>query len=215
MNIKKLWILLAISLTGFCSISCGGDDDNSEFSTENKEIGTNTESTTYLAVEQVKTVTLKPISEQEFNNDIVSSGEYLVYKDYYYKYTLCLKGTDICINSYTNGGSGWSHYYSSNYIGTWTNISGIYDVGEVTDITQIEKRDLYYDDCLRSYGPHGNSWNNHKYDRRITFKPGHGYGMGYFTGADKEIKQMRAFPTKYTLDSNDVLTSVTIEYQLF
>ncbi|MBR1687483.1 MAG: hypothetical protein IJ710_03000 [Prevotella sp.] len=47
------------------------------------------------------------------------------------------------------------------------------------------------------------------------FKPGHGYAVGFLTGADKEIQQMRVFPTKYTLDSNDVLTSVTVEYQLF
>lgn len=222
MNIKKYWMVLAIAIIGLSTISCGGDDndnefstDNKETSTDNKETGTNTESTAYLATEQVKTITLKPISEAEFNSDAVSSGEYLVYKDYYYKYTLCLKGTYLYINSYTNGGSGWVHYYSSNYVGTWTNISGIYDVGDVTDITKIAKRELYYDDCLRSYGPYGNSYGSQKYDRGTTFKPGHGYGIGFFTEADKEIKQMRAFPTKYTLNSNDVLTSVTIEYQLF
>jgi len=216
MNIKKYWIMLAIALVSLCTVSCGGDDDDgTEFTTDKKDTGTTTESTAYLATEQVKTITLKPISEAEFNSDAVSSGEYLVYKDYYYKYTLCLKGTDLCINSYTNGGNGWSHYYSSSYVGTMTNISGIYDVGDVTDISQIAKKELYYNLCLCSYGPYGSSYGSQKYGRDAQFKPGHGYGIGFLTGADKEIKQMRAFPTKYTLDNNDVLTSVTIKYQLF
>ena len=213
MNIKKYWMMLVIALVSLCTISCGGDDDDENvFSAEDKEAGTTAESTAYLATEQVKTVILKPISDAEFDDDAVSSGEYLVYKDYYYKYTLCLKGTYLCINSYTNGGEGWKHYYSSNYVGRWTNISGIYDVGNVDDITQIAPLSLRYDyPCFVS----GSGRYEVAYDRRITFKPGHGYGMGFFTGADKVIKQMRVFPTKYTLDNNDVLTSVTIEYQLF
>jgi len=206
MNIKKYWMALAIAFVGFCTTSCGGDDDDNEFSTDNKETGTNTESTAYLATEQVKTVTLKPISDAEYISDAVSSGEYLVYKDYYCKYTLCLKGTYLCINSYTNGGNGWSHYYFTMY-----DHSGIYDVGVVTDITQIAKKELFYDHYLCS-----GSWRGYQSYKSIAmFKPGHGYGMGFLTGADQEIKQMRAFPTKYTLDNNDVLTSVTIEYQLF
>ena len=207
MNIKKYWMMLAIALVSLCTISCGGDDDDeNKFSANNKDTGTTTESTEYLATEQVKTITLRPISSQAVHGNAVNSEEYLVYKDYYYKYTLCLSDANIYIKTYRNGGTGWALYYSWNYY-----ISGIYDVGDVADITQIEKRELYYHDCLRSRGRYGDI----EYKSSAPFHPGHGYGIGYLTGADKVIKQMRVFPTKYTLDNNDVLTSVTIEYQLF
>ena len=193
-------MMIARLLTGLCTVSCGGDDDK-EFSTNNIDISTNTESTAFLATEQVKTITLKPISNQDVYGNNVNSEEYLVYKDYYYKYTLCLSDARIYVKPYTNYGTGWTHYYGGDYVGTWRNISGVYDVGDVTDITKIEKRDLYYDICLR--------YSKDKYDRYGQFKPGHGYGIGFLSGADKEIRQMRVFPTKYTLDNNDVLTSVT------
>ena len=205
MNIKKYWMMLAIALVSLCTISCGGDDDDENvFSAEDKEAGTTAESTAYLATEQVKTITLRPISSQAVHGNAVNSEEYLVYKDYYYKYTLCLSDACIYVKPYRNGGTGWERYYSHDY---YDNISCIYDVGDVTDITQIEKRDLGYGGFFE--------YNNKIIHDNCQFKPGHGYGIGYLTGADKVIKQMRVFPTKYTLDNNDVLTSVTIEYQLF
>lgn len=207
MNIKKYWMMLAIALVSLCTISCGGDDnDENMFSAEDKEAGTTAESTAYLATEQVKTITLRPISSQAVHGNAVNSEEYLVYKDYYYKYTLCLSDAYIYVKPYRNGGTGWERYYSWDY---YDNISCIYDVGDVTDITQIEEISLYYDDYFGYGHPKKIIHEN------CQFKPGHGYVIGYLTGADKDIKQMRVFPTKYTLDNNDVLTSVTIEYQLF
>ena len=207
MNMKKIWIVLAIALVSFCTVSCGGDDDDYT-SNNGGENGNSTEvpadETAYIATEQVKTITLKP-----------NNNEYLIYKDYYWKHKLYLNGNRISFNSYYGEGNGWT-LTNKGYSGNYSYYVGIKDLGEMNSIYDIteHKIGIYI-------GSNSSTWslvrdnNNDDCCNFTTFKPSHGYEVAFFIGAGRNLKHMRMFPTNYTLDNNDVLTSVTIQYQLY
>lgn len=175
----------------------------------NNPEGNNKESSEYIATNQVKTVTIKMISSTEMNSNSVSSGECLVYKDFYYKHTLCVvKGiyvnaVAICINSYHGQGGGWNHL---------NHCSVIRDVGVVSSIKEIDTKSSFKYDTYRYSFLDGN---NKTYGNHTPFNPGHGYEVAFYTGATNDFKWLRIFVKDYTVDSNDVLTSVTLEYQLY
>lgn len=174
---------------------------------ENSGNGNTNESTEYIATEQVKTITLKPSSNQE----------YLIYKDFYWKHKLYIDGTTICFNSYYGGGNGWTlNNGGYSYLGE--NHVGIRDRGEMNGISDITDTTINYSSWVTStkhFNIYGGSSYVQYFGRSIAFKPKHGYEVAFIIGTNNEIMHMRMFPTKYTLDSDDVLTSVTLDYQLF
>ena len=208
-NRNSIWSLVTIVVVTMLSVgftSCGGDDDE-DFSTSNPNTGTKTESTATLATEQVKKITMKPILSEEIQSDNVNNEECLIYKDFYYKHTLCLEkregGIVLCINSYIGNGGGWNH--------SFYRVAVIKAVGPVSSIKEIvNKSHFEYWDLQNSFYEGGKF-----YDWFSDFKPGYGYEVAFYTGPSKELKWLRVFPTNYTLDKNDVVTSATLEYQLY
>ena len=198
--------ILFISMMSISLVSCGGGDDDEDLSTETPTSETPTESTATLATEQVKTITLKPISEEERVSEKVNNGECLVYKDFYYKHTLCLymwpDGVVLCVNSYTGNGGGWKHS---------SNIAVIKDIGPVSSIKEIVNKSHFEYRYLQYSFYDGKNYCNWY----TLFKPGYGYEVAFYTGPSQEFKWLRVFPTNYTFDKNDVITSVTLEYQLY
>lgn len=172
--------------------------------------GNTTESTEYIATEQVKTITIKMISYNEMNSNSVSSEECLVHKDFYYKHTLCVvKGiyssaVAICINSYHGQGDGWTRQNHCSVIRDYGSVSSIKDI---IDKTSFKFDDIY---SYSFYDGNGNYYGSH-----TPFNPRHGYEVAFYTGSSNDFKWLRVFVKNYTMDSNDVLTSVTLEYQLY
>lgn len=180
--------------------------ENNNNPEENTETGNNTESSEYIATEQIKTITLKTSSNQE----------YMIYKDFYWKHKLYIEGTNICFNSYYGGGNGWTLNNGGYSLGE--NHVGIRDRGEIANINGINDKTIRYSSWVTSeklFNINGGSSYGQFFGRSVSFKPNHGYEVAFIIGTNNEIMHMRMFPTKYTLDSNDMLTSVTLEYQLY
>lgn len=210
---KKIYVLIFAFVYSF-AFSCSSGDDEIDQNTEIPEESPNnthtnnpqkpddiSESTDYIVTDEIKTITLDSKSKQE----------YLIYKDYYWKHKIYLDGTNICFNSYYGGGEGWNLrnygpiYYQQYYV-------GIRDRGEFTKLSEIPTNTIYFDHVNLPY------YEFKPNDTRkvsIQFKPNHGYEVAYIVDTGYKLRHMRVYPTKYTLNSNDVLTSVTIEYQSY
>ena len=208
-NKKSLWSLLNIMMVAILSVSfvsCGGDDDDDTGpqTIENTETSNTIESTEYIATEQVKTITLKSSTNQE----------YMIYKDYYWKHKLYLQGTTIRFNSYHGGGNGW---ILSNRSGNYGYRVGVVDCGQKNGITEISDQGIY---CKGSYPTSYCITTSGFFDSGIRynysdFKPNHGYMVAFLCGDALNLNYMRMYPIDYTLDSNDRITSITFEYQIY
>lgn len=193
----KKFLIFFLMLLPLAIASCGGDDndepDNGGGNGNNESIS---ESTEYIATEAIKTITLKP--EQE----------YMLFKNFYWKHKILLSGSAIIIRSYYGGGNEWSLYNNTLFPA-----AAIEDRGSFNDINEITGK-LYYG---RSQGQ-GTEFNGNKrfLSATETFRPNHGYIIGFRLedNSSIEIKNIRLYPTNFSLDNNDKLVSVTIKYQL-
>lgn len=168
----------------------------------------------YIADSTIKTVTLE------------SNGkEYVIYKDYYWKHTICLENNFISIRPYYGCGGGWELQYGEGPDITGETNVGIRNCGKVSSIEDIASHSIIYGySGLPSYG-HSDKEVYSFYDEEddnknyhscsIVFEPNHGYEAAFRAGSDKDVKYMRIYPTKYKLDDEDKLSSVTLQYQLF
>lgn len=202
-------MMLAISLTGLFMGSCGGGDDDHEYSTDSSNTDSETGNTASIATDYIKTVTLKPISRDKWQNNAVSTEECLIYKDFYYKHSLFVSNDlytnaiAIGVKSYLGQGSGWT------YKG---DCAVIKDYGQVSSIEDIKTKSSFKYDYDRYSFSDGTSYGYHYHN---AFRPGHGYEVAFYIGSISELKWLRIFPVKYTLNDNDELTSLTIQYQLY
>lgn len=212
---KTLWwffiiaCCIAVAIISVCVFdvdSWWGDDKGSNESTE------------YIVSNEVKTITLKPDGQ-----------EYLIYKDYYWKHKICLEENLISFHSYYGAGNGWKPDYMLGDEYDDPNL-GIKDWGKVSNIEEINDSTIHYDciETVTNLGTKQYNWclryeDNSKYHSypyalcysSIDFKPLHGYEVAFRIGEERDIKRLRIYPTKYILDNEDKLKSVTLQYQLF
>lgn len=194
-----LFLLLPLALT-----SCGGEDKDEPSPNEGGNSNYTSESTEYLATEAVKTITLK-----------TDGQEYMLFKDYYWKHKILLDGSTIKINSYEGAGNGWQRH--NNHGGTWdTYAAGIRDWGELSSISQINEHTIHFSYSTSEGFNNGYGGpSSRSYYPDIAFKPNHGYELCFRVGSDYNINYIRFYPTNYTLDKNDKVSSITLQYQIF
>ena len=201
MNIKNLWMVLAIALVSLCTIGCSGDDDD-----DSSQKGDNNGNTTEVLTDYTVTTSIKTIVlEKEFDNYIylVETGyKYTFYEDYNNSYKIVLWRGQIAVSHLIRSGGGWSNYYHVD-----TSQCGIIDIGKISSITSISTKNFVGGEGLPD-------WRGGYCYYSIMFQPQHGYAV-MFTTEDGEQKYMRIYAKDYSLNSQGVLESVIIQYQLY
>lgn len=170
------------------------------------------ESPEYIADNITKTLTLE------------SNGkEYVIYKDYYWKHSICLHDNVITIKPYYGCGGGWEFQYGEGLGNFGETNAGIRNRGNVSSIGEIANHSIIYGDLGRTSYDNPSEKLYSFYDKEdnkyhsyyIVFEPNHGYEVAFRVGSDRDVKYMRIYPTQYKLDDEDKLSTVTLQYQLF
>ena len=172
------------------------------------------ESPEYIADNTIKTLTLE------------SNGkEYVIYKDYYWKHTICLENNYISIRPYYGCGGGWEIQYGEGPDESGDTNAGVRNRGKVSSIGEIANHSIIYGDLghtsydnpyeeLYSFYDEEDNYKNY-HSCSIVFEPNNGYEVAFRVGSDKDVKYLRIYPTQYKLDDEDKLSTVTLQYQLF
>lgn len=222
--------------------SCGGDDDD-----DNNNGGSGSSSgsgkiTVALATNKVQTVKLhKQKNEYGYDSsygELAEREQVIFYKDYKYKYGLCLSGNNLTVVPYALNSEGNVEYPNARSYGA---IVGITDLGKLNEINEIVSfiyapydkyflmaegywdydyygyQKWYYEGKTLEFLHDRGLGLNHQYGYdwyNITALPNHGYAIAFNTFEDG-VKFMRVYEKSYTQQNDGEVTDITVEYQLF
>jgi len=208
----KNYLLFLLVLMPFILVSCGDEEPKEP----NEPITPSQDQSTYLATSDVKTVTLTSVSYDKLDSNEIVNGEYLLYKDYYWKHTLSLHDSELCSRSYSGGGNGWNIRLPYMHINVWEyKFSCFYDAGQIAKLSEIKAPSCGFDGYYNViYYRKPYSSEKSYLNQSIQFKPGHGYVLAFVTGESYELKYIAIFPVSFTMDDSDVITSIKVQYVL-
>lgn len=181
--------MMAVSLV---TISCGDDDDPKDKNgEENNETVINPE---YIATSTVKEAKLT-VEENCYHAYCV------VYVDFNYKYVLNLRSGYLALEPFSRQNGKWEIDYA-NIAGygnrrSRNNLAIIEDMGKLNMIADIMEKNII-----------GDGW------IALMAQPQHGYAMRFKT-ENNEWKYLRVYIKGYTLDADEALSSITVQYQLY
>lgn len=220
---RKYLLIAGLLVFAPLAVSCGGDDpDEPEVPTlpggnggTTPGGGGTTTPADPTATDQVKSgIVHRYRSPKEYNLDGSVASNYTwedcgpcIYEDFYVKYVLVFGDSrNFGIAAFERGGVNWymkfnTYYYS--FEGSDLFYAKLYSAGkcnnlsEITEIAYLSDRINYYQsDCPK-----------------VSPDTGY-YGSFRITDTD-EVRHIRILVTGYTLDENDQLASVNIQYQLY
>ena len=199
MNRALLSLGLIVGLS-FSLVSCTKE---SEESSQNS-LSQTEETHDYTATTEVKTAVLEEgyCANGTYDTYHESGKLCCFYKDYNRKYYISEFEGTIRIWPLGRRNGSWRSW--DNYTNQITNsvvYAGMIDVGEKNAISEITEKPERYD----GYRFHTTFQ---------SFKPNHGYSVCFTTENDEDL-YMRILATDYSLDENESLKTITIQYQLF
>lgn len=136
--------------------SCGGDDDDNNGSSSSSS--SSGKITVALATNKVQTAKLHKVKLSEglvHPEYYIDQGEQIIfYKDYKYKYGLCLRGNNLTVVPYALNPSGNMAY--DDYTRDNGAVSGLVDLGKLNGISEINSffwhESMYHDHYLGTEG---------------------------------------------------------------
>ena len=227
--------MFVIMIGSAVALSSCGDDDDDNIGGSGSSSGSG-EITVALATNNVQTIKLHKTGNWWTEEQLI------FYKDYKYKYGLCLAGNFLAVVPYALNSTGNMEYENAISNGA---IAGIVDMGKLNGCSEINsffwkasEYEVYYLgsrgyryigyngysyedghtlDFLRSQsiGKIYGNFNHSKYTYfGITALPNHGYAIAFNTFEDG-VKFMRVYEKGYTQQNDGEVTDITVEYQLF
>lgn len=204
MKINFYKLSLIIAFVGLFFAGCS--EENTPLDDNNGEGGTETP-IDYTATTGVKTVVL----EYESISGTDKSGFYtkrhkIIYEDFNCCYDLLYSNLHgIVIAPYHRANGGWKcnmnmYGYTMYAVSGWLSDVKLMSVGKVDGISNITTKDIQVQ-------------GNYSYCS-AEVQPQYGYA-GYFLTEDGEKKFIRIWVKDYELNSQGMLYSVTVEYQLY
>lgn len=219
--------------------SCGSDDDDDYNGGSGSSSGSG-KITVALATNKVQTAKLHKIKDirNEYSYTIPQGEQVIFYKDYNYKYGLCLYGNNLAVVPYALNPNGNLEHESAVDNGA---IAGIIDLGKFNGINEVNevcstsaghKAYLSSDECYSFYGGSFGKTLDFLKSNKGNFGyhftqlhgywqwystpayPNHGYAIAFNTFEDG-VKFIRVYEKSYTQQNDGELTDITVEYQLF
>ena len=232
-------MMFVIMIGSAVALSSCGDDDDDNIGGSVSSSGSG-KITVALATNNVQTIKLHK-TENMWTEDhlALDIGEQLIfYKDYKYKYGLCLYGNILTVVPYALNSTGNMEYENAF---SYRAVAGIVDMGKLNGCSEINsffwkasEYEVYY---LGSRGYRYIGYNGYSYEDGhtldflrsqsigtlrsgrytyygITALPNHGYAIAFNTYEDG-VKFMRVYEKGYTQQNDGEVTDITVEYQLF
>lgn len=221
--------LLIAGLLAFAplAVSCGGDDPDEPVIPGNTENGGNggttpggggsTTPADPTATYQVKSgIVHRYHSLKEYKLDGSVASYYgwedcgpCIYEDFYVKYVLVFDekrrfgiAPFVRENSYWSHGWSDSYYYEQGFFGSDMYYSTLELAGKSSNLSAITEV--------------SGLWKSHQYQQDIPkVSPDTGYYGSFRITDTDEVRHIRILVTGYTLDEDDRLASVNIQYQLY
>ena len=219
--------MFVIMIGSAVALSSCGDDDDDNIGGSGSSSGSG-KITVALATNNVQTIKLHKTENWRTEEQLI------FYKDYKYKYGLCLFGNFLAVVPYALNSSGNMEYGNAISNGA---IVGIVDMGKLNGCSEINsffwkasEYEVYY---LGSRGYRYIGYNGYSYEDGhtldflrshyignlgsiygITALPNHGYAIAFNTYEDG-VKFMRVYEKGYTQQNDGEVTDITVEYQLF